>query len=106
MADIPCPNHPDQEAAIGVMVYGPEGGTTDMCPTCLLSWAVTIVEGAGATVLVPGEGAAQTAQEAPDGSGSTGGRRRGKQRQEAPPAPAEGAEPEVAQDPQVAGAEH
>lgn len=104
MAGLTCPNHPDQESVVGVMFYGPEGATTDMCGTCLLEWAVAIVEGAGATVVPPGPGAAQTAQEAANGSAGTGGRRRGRRRQEEPVPATEEAESEPVASGEVEGA--
>lgn len=106
MPNIPCPNHPDAEAAIGVMAYGPEGGTTDMCGQCILAWAVAIVEGAGATVTPPGTGAAETAQEAPTGAGSTGGRRSRRQRPQEAPEPATAAQVAGDQEQALQGAEH
>lgn len=103
---ITCPNHPDQDAAVGVMVYGPEGSTIDLCGTCLLEWAVTIVEGAGARVIPPGEQGPETAATAADGGSGTRGRRQRRRGQEEAPAPATAAEVEGDQDAALSGAEH
>lgn len=103
---ITCPNHPDQDAVVGVMVYGPEGGTTDLCGDCLATWALSIAEGAyGPLAPDPTRSreAAVAAAEADSGVNDQGGSKRRRARhQEAQTDPIPDPEPDA----EVEGAEH
>lgn len=105
MAGIPCAAQDcPEDAQVGVMVYGAEGGTTDLCALHLAQWALDIAQGAYGP-LSPERGP-ETAATAPEGGEGTEDapaprrRRRGQataQQGQESPAP-EGAE--------VQGAEH
>lgn len=70
MADIPCSGCGDP-AVCAIMMYGPDGGTLDLCNTHAAEWAYGVVKGAypglaemldqleaqGAAQDAPGEGA-------------------------------------------------
>lgn len=103
---ITCPNHPEVEAVVGVMVYGPEGGTTDLCGDCLATWALSIAEGAYGPLAPDPTRSPQTAQEAADPPAGTGGRRGRRSRQHDAPAVPEDQESPAPEGAQVEGAEH
>ena len=105
MAGIRCAGC-DQEAVAGFMVYGPEGGTTDMCPTHLAEWALGYALEAYPQLRDAYTQAAETPQEAPDGSGSTGGRRKRTRRQEAAQETPQEPVADQVQDAEVERAEH
>lgn len=105
MAGITCAGC-DQDAVAGVMVYGPEGGTTDCCPQHLAEWALGYALEAFPQLRDAYAQASQTPQEVPDAPGGTGGRRRRRERtqdqQETPQDP----EPETPEGAEVPGSEH
>lgn len=96
-----CPNHPDREAVVGVMVYGPEGGTTDLCGDCLAEWALSIAEGAYGPLAPDATRSPETAATAPNEGGgpdTQGGRKSRRTRRQEPqtdPEPVEPADAEV-----------
>ena len=100
-----CPNHPDREAVVGVMVYGPEGGTTDLCGDCLAEWALSIAEGAYGPLAPDTSRRPETAATAPDAGGGTDTqddrkrRRTRRQDAQADPIPEEPADAEVSGSP-------
>lgn len=49
-----CHNNDGKEAQVGVMVYGPEGGTTDLCPDCFANFCLDIAQGAYGPLGPPG----------------------------------------------------
>lgn len=105
MAGIPCAGGADHdEAAVGVMVYGPEGGTTDLCPSCLAAWALDIAQGAYGP-LQPAQ-AAQTADTATQEREGTGDRPERKRRHRGQAQAQERAESEPEGAAPLEGAEH
>lgn len=82
-----CHNGDGKEAQVGIMVYGPEGGTTDLCPDCFANFCLDIAQGAYGPLGPPGwqpETAETASAEVDAAQEPQKGRKRRSRRSQAP----------------------